>query len=1115
MGDNMIPKVSNAEAQDWVDRVYLNLGSVSQDTANLVNEFCIKINSAGLRKKFIRLNLFCGNDINSCVTPLFRGPIPFGPIYGNQNDTNTQNGAYVDFFYLERGYFGGLQGYAGIDNTFARRFLRTGVRLGHVPDITTNAHLSFYSNNIGGKSGTQMGVYESAARGFTLQVQQNFYNTGAFPSITTMSDWTIKRLSEKCFYLSSYDTDFKLNLYAGNSELVDFRQFTSVSPMLMPTAQDVVIFGEGRSTAISNYTGRIQGYSIGYSMTSAEVSTYYSIMQSFQTSLGRNIDVPIVSNIEAQNWIYRVFDNGGFVDQSTANLVNTFCESIQTNDIRKKLHRLNLMCGRNVDSVRVPLYKGVSETILNDTTPTSIGSCSVWLDANDLSTLKQNSNGTTDVTVDGDRIGYWQDKSGSGNHATQSTNTARPRLLSDSKITLDKKLVHFDVEINQNNLTRRGKFLSVTKSNVWPFTLSFAFYNHGNAQEGITSTSPTIFGGRVSGCFRSSIYFGATNTLQLYATGPEQALMSLSVDAMHVISMTVAADRRTINVYHNLRLHSSFTVGNDVNLNELLSLIGSSCISSGYGRAGSFISFGEIVVHDKLLSVTEVTTLHNYLMGKWNAELGNKVETNGTGSHTTNTGLPINGFIETDYLNAGRYGGLKGNNAKFFNTGFFQNHLPLLDRHLSVYVTEFSNTVSYDTLIGVDPTGSPNFSNSWHLTQYWVPNAITYCTSNLNSGVGVNNFTSHGLILGNTPSTSVSLYVGNNQVANTTISSPTTQTITSPLYVFALNRINAATDASSARISAYSTGKSLTANEITNFNNSLNTFYNSLNRSPQVPTVSNVEAQDWVYRVYANGGTVSQSTANAVSSFCDSISSNSLRSKFWRLNLFCGDNLAACLTPLYRSTSLGGTVVDNLVDTPVNFFEYDYTETGSSGGLTGNGTTKYINTSVNTSSFGTASDVHLGAYLSFPTIPAGNALGSFAGDTAGGNQFLQQFRLSFTAASTTYTVESAIHGTNLASLANQSGNNNGLFLVSRTSLTDLTLYRNASSIATNTTSTSPVTAARPMYVFANNNVNSPSSGSFFNGIMRYYSLGLGLTSGQVSTFNTIMTTFQTALNRNV
>lgn len=57
-------------------------------------------------------------------------------------------------------------------------------------------------------------------------------------------------------------------------------------------------------------------------------------------------------------------------------------------------------------------------------TPASLAPVA-WYDPSDLSTLKQNSNGTGAVTTDGDRVGYIADKSGNGNHAIQATAGSR------------------------------------------------------------------------------------------------------------------------------------------------------------------------------------------------------------------------------------------------------------------------------------------------------------------------------------------------------------------------------------------------------------------------------------------------------------------------------------------------------------------------------------------------------------------------------------------------------------------------------------------------------------------------------------------------------------------
>jgi hypothetical protein len=110
------------------------------------------------------------------------------------------------------------------------------------------------------------------------------------------------------------------------------------------------------------------------------------------------------------------------------------------------------------------------------------------------------------------------------------------------------------------------------------------------------------------------------------------------------------------------------------------------------------------------------------------------------------------------------------------------------------------------------------------------------------------------------------------------------------------------------------------------------------------PTIHH-EAIDWATRATANGGTISTTVLRAVSDFCAGMNREGLRDRFYRLNPFSGGFLGA-LVPLYRSTSFGGSVVGNATDTNANFVSADFTETGSTGGLKGNQSNKYLSTGV-------------------------------------------------------------------------------------------------------------------------------------------------------------------------
>lgn len=139
------------------------------------------------------------------------------------------------------------------------------------------------------------------------------------------------------------------------------------------------------------------------------------------------------------------------------------------------------------------------------------------------------------------------------------------------------------------------------------------------------------------------------------------------------------------------------------------------------------------------------------------------------------------------------------------------------------------------------------------------------------------------------------------------------------------------------------------------------------------------DAASWASRVVANGGSVGSSLP-AVNTFCKAIAAAGIRDRFYRLNLFCGNSdatLAAVRTPLYRGPSLSGTQFGNATDTNANFVAGDYVETGSSGGLTGNGSTKYLNTGFQPFASGSAIAQYGHGSLWAMTLPASrlNVLG--------------------------------------------------------------------------------------------------------------------------------------------
>jgi|LakMenE01Jun11ns_1017448.scaffolds.fasta_scaffold9944225_2 hypothetical protein len=281
------------------------------------------------------------------------------------------------------------------------------------------------------------------------------------------------------------------------------------------------------------------------------------------------------------------------------------------------------------------------------------------------------------------------------------------------------------------------------------------------------------------------------------------------------------------------------------------------------------------------------------------------------------------------------------------------------------------------------------------------------------------------------------------------------------------------------------------------------------------------DVQLWLNNVQANGGSASAGTITALNTFCNSIDSAGLRSKFYRLNLFCGDNLNSALVPIYLSTNWLSPSYGFGKDINYNFVSGDYSETGSNAGLTSSGAdptqqnvgTKYLDTGFSPSMVGAIGslidNLHIAATVSTTAISA-------AGQTIvySTSSYVDVWILSIQLLSGYANVRSTItqNGIN----AQLSPLSTGLvspathLINSRLTTTDSRVYQGGSQIGS--TNTTPVTATltrfTPTFLLFRQ-----SAGYYSNLRLSDYSLGQGLTISEASSYNSILQTFKNSLNR--
>ncbi len=247
-------------------------------------------------------------------------------------------------------------------------------------------------------------------------------------------------------------------------------------------------------------------------------------------------------------------------------------------------------------------------------------------------------------------------------------------------------------------------------------------------------------------------------------------------------------------------------------------------------------------------------------------------------------------------------------------------------------------------------------------------------------------------------------------------------------------------------------------------------------------TVPGIQAETsaWQSAVTANGGTYNATDTRAVDYFISQCKAKGIWSLIDWTALFAGRNLNAALVPVKHS--VGSSVITNN-----NFVEGDFSPTV---GLTGNGTTKYLNPGFNNNSFGNQNSKTLGvAVTSVPT-------GTMHMFSAGSNNGTGLFRTSGNFGARL----------NCTSAIGLGGVVRGPVLVSRTTSADVIYISGLGNGSVASASEPP--SVDPMYLFANSTPAAFSTGALGAG-----ACGQGMTAQQLSDLAAILTQAMTILGR--
>lgn len=276
------------ETADWANRVRTNGGSASGTTLSAVDRFVKAIIAAGIRDRFYRLNLFCGNSdasLNAVRTPLFRGPSLTGTQYGGATDTNIN---FVQGDYSET---------VGLSTqNLASKYLDTGLATSSLPaGVISSGHLAaWHGPIIAGYSNLPqlLGAWSSTDRAnlaVNIQTSGTAGEQGRFGRTDAVSstDAPLGLNRASAFVLTQRTSATNLEIWRdGNIVATNSNSTTGIQGVSF----SVFVFrfnNQGTQFGSDGMGGALRGYSVGDDMTSAQVLAFRSAWSAFNNAMGR------------------------------------------------------------------------------------------------------------------------------------------------------------------------------------------------------------------------------------------------------------------------------------------------------------------------------------------------------------------------------------------------------------------------------------------------------------------------------------------------------------------------------------------------------------------------------------------------------------------------------------------------------------------------------------------------------------------------------------------------------------------------------------------------------------------------------------------------------------
>ena len=260
-------RVFRAETLQYLDRIFLNGGSISEASLVAVDQFVVDCKAANIWTKLIEVGPFAGSNLNAALVKL---------AYQAGGSGVLSNSNFVASDYVETGSSAGLLG----DGT---KFLNTGVLADSIP---AHAHMSFYLREDVVQTGNRMlmGALSASDHSWLGALVPGTAGDFRLGGTTTA---TGGGAMVKGFYTGSREGPSSVSLYRDGTLLNTNVSGTGAGR----PAFAIYLWGHNSSgAATARISTRGCFYSIGEALNATEVAALNTATRNLQIALNRNIN---------------------------------------------------------------------------------------------------------------------------------------------------------------------------------------------------------------------------------------------------------------------------------------------------------------------------------------------------------------------------------------------------------------------------------------------------------------------------------------------------------------------------------------------------------------------------------------------------------------------------------------------------------------------------------------------------------------------------------------------------------------------------------------------------------------------------------------------------------